>query len=430
MQEERFAGVDWASEEHAVCVVDEHGRIVEGRRHRHDERGIKSLCTRLVDLGVALVAIERPDGLLIERLLDADLLVIAVHPNQVCAARPRFTAAGGKSDSFDAFVLAELARTDSHRFRVLKPDGDETKALRSLCRGREELVRARQALANQLRAQLECFWPGATKVFTEIDCPTTLAFLERYPSPADARYLGEQRLGAFLKRHGYCGGREPKELLARLRGAAHGRAGELETEARRQVVLALVAALKPLGQRIAQLKVEIRRALLAHPDGDTFRSLFIDERTVLCPATILAEMGDVRERYPTYRQLAADAGQAPVAVESGKSKRAHFRWACDHRLRVAIDTLADSSRHHNPWAADIYQRARARGCTHQHASRILGRAWCQVIWRIWHDHDTYDPAKHTALQRLIANTGAPEHRPTHPRMKAHLSVQRQAIATT
>ena len=30
-----------------------------------------------------LVAIERPDGLLIERLLDAGLAVIAVHPNQV-----------------------------------------------------------------------------------------------------------------------------------------------------------------------------------------------------------------------------------------------------------------------------------------------------------------------------------------------------------
>ena len=213
-----------------------------------------------------------------------------------------------------------------------------------------------------------------------------------------------------------CGSRKPAELLERLRGAAHGRAGELEMTARREIVLALVAALKPLVERSEQLRIEIRRALLAHPDGDTFRSLFIDERTVLCPATILAEMGDVRERYPTYRELAADAGQAPVAVESGKSKRARFRWACDHRLRTAIDTLADSSRHHNPWAKDIYWRARQRGCTHQHASRILGRAWCQVIWRIWHDRDTYDPARHTALQRYLA-TGAGEHRPTHPRMK-------------
>jgi transposase len=186
-----FAGVDWASEEHACCVVDEDGRIIEGRRYRHDERGITALCRRLVDLGVELVAIERPDGLLIERLLDAGLRVIAIHPNQVAAMRPRFSAAGGKSDSFDSFVLAELARTDSHRYRVLVPDSDQTKALRALSRAREDLVGTRVALANELRAQLQCFWPGAAGVFAEIDSPIALAFLKRYPTPAAARGLGE-----------------------------------------------------------------------------------------------------------------------------------------------------------------------------------------------------------------------------------------------
>ena len=58
-----FAGVDWASEEHAVCVVEERGRILEGRRYRHNEPGIRSLCARLVRLRVALVALERPDVL-------------------------------------------------------------------------------------------------------------------------------------------------------------------------------------------------------------------------------------------------------------------------------------------------------------------------------------------------------------------------------
>jgi transposase len=109
MSEGRFAGVDWASEEHAVCVVDARGRILEGRRYRHAEPGIRALCARLVRLRVALVELERPDGLLIERLLDAGLAVVAVHPNQVKAMRPRFSVAGGKSDRFDSFVLADLA---------------------------------------------------------------------------------------------------------------------------------------------------------------------------------------------------------------------------------------------------------------------------------------------------------------------------------
>ena len=93
-----------------MCVVDEQGRILEGRRYRHSEPWIRALCARLVGRQVALLALERPDGLLIERLHDAGLRVIAVHPNQVKAMRPRYSVAGGKSDSFDSFVLAELAR--------------------------------------------------------------------------------------------------------------------------------------------------------------------------------------------------------------------------------------------------------------------------------------------------------------------------------
>lgn len=397
-----FAGIDWASEEHAVCLVDVEGRIVEGRRVAHDEQGLRSLCRRLLELHVELVAIERPDGLLIERLLDAGLAVIAVHPNQVAAHRPRFSAAGAKSDSFDAFVLAELARTDQHRFRVLVPDSDQTKALRALTRAREDLVGHRVQIANELRAQLQCFWPGAVQVFAEIDSPIALAFLKRYPSPADTHGLGEQRMARFLARHHYCGRRTPAELIGRLRTAAQGRAQTLETEARRQIVLALVAALEPIVARISELTGEIRAGLHDHPDGDTFRSLFKDPKSVITAASLLAEIGDCRDRYPTKAALAADAGQSPVAIESGKSKRARFRWACDHRLRTAISTLADASRHTNPWANDIYTRARARGCTHPHAIRILGRAWTGVLWRIWQDQTTYNPTLHNSLQHLIA----------------------------
>ncbi len=98
--------------------------------------------------------------------------------------------------------------------------------------------------------------------------------------------------------------------------------------------------------------------------------------------------------------MAADAGMSPVAVESGKKKVALFRRACDKRLRDAVGTLADATRHHHAWAKDTYERARARSCDHPHAIRILGRAWLRVIWRMWRDGLPYDPAKHGGLQRL------------------------------
>src|SRR6516162_8033505 len=219
-----FAGVDWASEKHDVLIADETGEEILAATFAHDEAGVRGLCRALVRHEVTLVAIERPDGLLVERLLEAGLRLLALHPNQVAAARDRFRAAGGKSDRFDAFVLCELARTDSHRFRVLEPDSDHTKALRALCRGREDLVQTRVALTNQLRAELERFWPGAVKIFRSIDSPIALAFLQKYPSPIEAKTLGEQRLAAFLAREHYSGGKTPRELLAKLRSAAEGRA--------------------------------------------------------------------------------------------------------------------------------------------------------------------------------------------------------------
>jgi transposase len=350
--DERTAGIDLASEEHRVVVLEAGGRRRQERRYPHSEEGVAALVRRLLELEVARVAIERPNGLVVDRLLEAGIALVAVHPNQLAASRDRYRAAGGKSDGFDGYVLAELARTDMHRLRLLEP-ADETQALRALARAREELVEQRVALWNQLRAQLESFWPGAVRIFSEVDSPICLAFLERYPSPEDARTLGEKRLAGFLARQGYSGRKSAVELLGKLRCAPQGRAGALEAEARRQVVFALVAALRPLVEQIRLLTSEIGGLLAEHPDGAIFRSLFRDPKSVVSAAELLAEIGDRRERHPASSSLEAIASQAPVAVESGKKKVACFRWACNKTLRSAVSVLADSSRKHNPWANDI-----------------------------------------------------------------------------
>jgi transposase len=401
-----ICGIDWADEWHDICVADsETGELLLERRFANDETGIAELLGALRAHAVERATIERPNGLLVGRLLAAGVTVVAIHPNQVKAARLRFRAAGGKSDRFDAFVLCELARTDAHRFPALCPQGDETLALQTLCRTREDLVGARVALANQLRAQLEAFWPGAARIFAEVDSQIALAFIERYPTPGDARGLGPKRLERFLARQGYCGRRSADALVERLRRAPVAVIGDAEAEARRQAALALVACLRPLVTRIAELTSEIKGAVHAHPDGRIFLAFFRDPKSVLTAAGLLCEIGDNRSRYPSAGALAADGGQAPVAVESGKQRAAAFRWACDKRLRNHLCVLADSTRHWHPWAADVYARARARGQDHPHAIRTLGRAWCRVLWRCWQDGAVYDPAKHGNLNRLAAVRG-------------------------
>jgi transposase len=280
-----------------------------------------------------------------------------------------------------------------------------------LVRAREDLVAARVALANQLRAELERFWPGPIGLFKDLDSPISLAFLARYPSPVDARGLGGKRLEAFLRGQGYNNRKTPAQLLARLRAAPAGRAGELETRRRRSVVKRLIATLQVLVEQIVGLESEISEALDAHPDGEIFRSFFRRRESVICPATLLVEIGDSRPRYPHRDAIAADGGQAPVAKESGKRKHAKFRWACNKRLRNALSTLAQSSRLWNPWAADRYAAARQRGHNHRRALRTLGRALCRILWRCWQQHVPYDPRRHTGLQQhctvTIASSSGP-----------------------
>jgi transposase len=398
-----FAGLDWGSLEHAACVVDEQGTIVAQFEVQHTAEGLGRLLRKLARIAPSpqlAVAIERPSGLVVDTLVDAGHPIMPIHPNQLKACRSRYRAAGGKSDPGDAYILADVLRTDGHRFHTLRPLSDEVRALRALVRSRDDLVAERVALANQLRALLDSFWPGAVTLFADIDSPIALAFLERYSTPQRTQRLGPQRLASFLARNGYSGRRTPDELLERLRSAPTGLAGPLEQEAKGEAVLDLVSVLSTLVGRIRRLTSAVEHAVEQLPAGRLVMSF---PRTgKVNAAQIVAELGDDPKRFPTERQLAAEAGVAPVTHASGKSRGVTFRWACNKRLRCAITTWANNSRHEHTWAQDVYSRARDRGCDHPHATRILARAWVRILWRCWHDQAPYDPARHGAASRVQA----------------------------
>jgi transposase len=395
-----FAGIDWASRRHALCVVDRDGEILSDGFYPHSEAGIRELLAKMGEREVCRVAIERADGLLVDRLVEAGLSILPINPGELKATRRRYSGSGRKSDSFDAFCLAELARTDAHRYQALVPDSDETRALRALTRARENMIQHKVGAVRQLRGQLDSFWPGAAKIFPGLDSAIALAFLRLYPSPADARELGEEGL-VTLRRENSSSRirRSPAELLERLRSAPQGFVGETESEGRRTAVLGLVSLLEVTVAEEKRLTTAIIEATHAHPDGRIFLSPFRTGNLVT-PAHLIVGFGDDRTRYPSADILAAKAGVVPVARQSGTRHSAFFRRACDRRLRSAVSALADATRRHNPWAKAVYASARERGHRHSHALRILGRAWLRVLWRCWQDRVPYDPAKHGGLRRL------------------------------
>lgn len=203
------AGIDWARDDHAACIVDGRGRKVATVVVEHTTAGLRDLIGFLRRHGVDEVAIERPDGPVIDALLVADLTVVVISPNQVKNLRGRYGSAGNKDDRFDAYVLADTLRTDRARLRPLVPDTEATTALRRACRARKDLVKHRVAAANQLRAHLRNVLPGAVGLFADIDSEISLAFLTRFDTQDRTDWLNPKRLNDWLAKQRYPGRTDP-----------------------------------------------------------------------------------------------------------------------------------------------------------------------------------------------------------------------------
>jgi transposase len=393
------AGIDWASDVHVACVLDAGGAVVARFSFAHDSAAIMSTVRRLRAAGVGGVAIERGDGPVVEELLDAGLPVFVVPSRQIKGLRTRYGSAGNKDDRFDACVLADTLRTDGHRWKPLRPDTPPTRALRALCRSRKDLVETRVQIPGQLRANLELAFPGAIGLFTKPASGISLAFLRRFPTARKAAWLSPARMPAWPRSAGYPGGVSAAVLHGRLTSAAAGLDGA-EGEERGQITLALAVMLTALNNQITVLDQEIAALFAAHPDRHIFASL--PRSGTVRAASLLAEIGDCRQRFPTDSALAALAGACPSTRQSGKRSQAVFRWSCSKKLRAAVMDFANGSRMSDPWAAATYAAAIGRGCRHPHAIRILARAWIRVIWRCWQDGTAFDPALHRGRHAAAA----------------------------
>ncbi|MGH9259865.1 MAG: IS110 family transposase, partial [Acidimicrobiales bacterium] len=290
------AGVDWAKDDHAICIVDAEGEVLDRFVVEHTAAGLKRLIRRLLGAGVGEVGIERGDGPVVEALLAAELVVLVIAPNQLKNLRSRYGSAGNKDDRYDAYVLADVVRTDRRRLTPLTRSTPATTALRSTVRARRDLVEHRVATANQLRAHPQIVFPGVLGLFAAIDSQVSLAFLQRFSSQTKADWLTPTRLGAWPGKHGYSGRVAPEVLHARLLAAPRGTTGP-DAEAHAAVVLSFVAVLRTLNTQIAALEDSIADQLQIHPDTHIVTSL--PRAGTLRAARLLAEIGDARGRFPT-----------------------------------------------------------------------------------------------------------------------------------
>src|SRR5215207_1359725 len=200
-----FAGVDWGSEKHQVCLRDVAGTVVGERAFAHNGAGLVAMCDWLVSVAgrpsTVAVAIEVPHGPVVDVLLDRGFAVHAINPKQLDRLRDRFSVAGAKDDRRDARVAAAGLRTDPHLFRQVTAGDPRVVELREWSRLAEELQQERLRLANRIRQQLWRYYPQLLALSDDLTAEWILELWSLAPTPAEAVRLSEATLAPLLRRH-------------------------------------------------------------------------------------------------------------------------------------------------------------------------------------------------------------------------------------
>jgi len=402
-----YAGIDWADEKHDIMVIDDAGHQVGKRQVKHTVEGLKELTAFLQSISgpqrkaeLACI-VETNHGLLITALLEAGFAVYPVNPNTIDRRR---SASGAKTDSIDAYLLAKVGRADFAELRRLTPDSPIIAELKALIRDQDSLIQMQTRLVNQITACLKAYYPVALHLSSKLQQPSTLTFLQTYPTPGSAMAASIQQIEMTLRKGRHSNPRHAASTIYETLHQPHLQADEITTRTKSRRLLTLVKQLLPVVESIAEYDKAIAALFLTHEDLELFRRLPRAGKR-LAPR-LLAEIGDDRTRYSHTASLQALAGTAPVLFQSGTYAKAHRRYACIKPRLFAMQQFAWQSTLSEPWALEYYQRKRLEGKSHTVAVRALANVWIRVIYAMWLKGECYQAAIFEAARREHAKPAA------------------------
>src|SRR3954465_13299567 len=406
-----FAGVDWGSAKHQICLLDGAGKVVGEREFAHGGAGLTALCEWVVsmagDPGTIAVAIEVPHGPVVDVLLDRGFAVYAINPKQLDRLRDRVSVAGAKDDRRDARVAAAGLRTDRPLFRRVLAGDPSVVELREWSRLAEELQQERVRLGHRVRQQLWRYYPQLLALSDDVTAEWVLALWTRAPTPAQAARLREATLARLLRQHrirkldapavqGIL--RQPAITVAPgVQGIPRQPAITVApgvTEAAVLHLRSLVARLRLANQefhqaarKLEELCTALSETDSAAPDsgpGDAAILRSLPEVGPVTLATLLTEAAGplARRDDAALRTL---SGVAPVTKRSGKTCVVVLRYAAQVRLRQAVFHWARIAVQTDRTCRGRYEALRARGHSYGRAlrgvaDRLLGVA-CVLLQR-------------------------------------------------
>ena len=396
--ERYYLGVDWADEFHQVWVSNLEGNKVIEKKVIENVEGFSEFGRWLDESRKKRIelwaAIEKPHGRIVDFLLDHGVVVYPVNPKALDRARDRFRMSQSKSDSFDAYVLAEFLRTDHGHLRALEPNSDQAQELKLLTRDQYRLVRQKTRLLNQLSRTLKEYYARPLEIFSDLESNIALDFLEHYPTPHDLSKLTRRQWNRFAKREHHLGEQRSKELWEKF-SPPQLEVPEHVVRAKARLLVVLVVQLKTLREAVQSYNERIKSFFASMPAAELVKRL-PGAKTGMIVATLWAELGDAKSRWESFRHLQAEAGVVPVTKASGKSRLVQFRFSCNKLMRHGAYWLAFVSLNRSEWANHYYRDQRAKGHSHPQALRALGAKWLKIIFVMWRDHKPYDENYHLA----------------------------------
>jgi transposase len=397
-----WAGVDWSTAAHQVCLVLPKGRPKQ-RSFPHSVAGLAELVAWLKDEAACEaeamgVAIEVPHGPVVAALLAAGFPTFSINPKQLDRFRDRRSLAGAKDDRLDALTLGDSLRTDFKAFSAVSQPDDVTVALRAASRRRETLLGDERRFCNRLLQVTWAAYPDLLVHCPAADEPWFWSLLEQLAKPTTPPLAAIRKL---LQQH-----RKRSVSAENVRAAL-------------VVGPALAgAALQAVHDDFASLLAQVRvthtalvaserrlNALLeaAGPIAEIVDSMPGIDRVLA--AVFLAEAPEALAAGD-YEALRTLAGTAPVTRRSGNSFSVSMRRSCNTRLRNAVRHWARTAARCAPWARQRYQAMKSRGIDHEGALRCLADRLLLRLAACLRDRTVYDPALADRRQSRPL-TGAP-----------------------
>lgn len=387
-----IVGIDVAKRNHEVTVITSEGQVVcKAFRISNTRTGYNRMIERLGKLtnlkGQFIFAMESTAHYwlaLYTRLKKDGYQAVILNPIQTHTMREMFLRKS-KTDAKDSLVIAEVIRFG--RYAASDVPQEKLLALKELCRNRSYLMDLASDLKRKTVALLDRVFPEYETQFDSIFCKSSLAVLNKYPTPQKLANANLSKLTEILwtSSNGHFGEWKALEMKALARNSF----GIADCEgAYSALILLMLEQIHTLQEKCGALEAQIGALL---QQFDTTLTTIPGIGAILA-ATILSEIGDI-SRFSSADKLAAYIGVDPAVNQSGEfvGTHVHMSKRGSPYLRRAVWMASVGAVQRDPMFKAYYEKKAAEGLRYMSIIGHVTKKMTAVIYAIMRDNKAYVP---------------------------------------